>query len=90
MKKVEKSSRFDRELKKMFKRGKNPQKFVDIVDILVQNKEIPSKYRDHKLRGVFKGSRDLHIEPDWVLIYSITNKLVILERTGTHSDLFNK
>ncbi|MSP33488.1 MAG: type II toxin-antitoxin system YafQ family toxin [Rickettsiales bacterium] len=88
MKKIESSNRFEKELRQMFKRGKSLQKFRDILDILITGREIPAKYRDHKLQGEFKNFRDLHIEPDWVLIYQVTGNVVILERTGTHSDLF--
>jgi mRNA interferase YafQ len=51
---------------------------------------LPRKYQDHPLRGNFAGSRDCHIEPDWVVIYTLTedDAHVRFERTGTHSDLF--
>jgi mRNA interferase YafQ len=51
---------------------------------------LPPEFKDHPLRGNFSGSRDCHLEPDWVLIYTLTEKdtHVRFERTGTHSDLF--
>jgi len=51
---------------------------------------LPPEYKDHPLRGDFAGSRDCHIEPDWLLIYTLTEQgaHVRFERTGTHSDLF--
>jgi mRNA interferase YafQ len=51
---------------------------------------LPGQYKDHPLRGNFAGSRDCHVESDWVLIYTLTenNKHVRFERMGTHSDLF--
>jgi mRNA interferase YafQ len=38
--------------------------------------------------GVFKGRRECHVEQDWLLIYKLTGDQVILERTGSHADLF--
>ena len=50
------------------------------------------EYCDHQLSGNWKGYRECHIEPDWLLIYRIENDILVLtlSRTGTHSDLFNK
>ena len=36
------------------------------------------------------GFRDCHLEPDWLLIYKSTEDTLILERTGSHSELFKK
>ena len=72
----------------MLKRGKDPSKFTNVLDLLISRKSLPSKYCDHKLVGDYDGSRELHIEPDWLLIYRPTPNSLILERIGTHSDLF--
>ena len=52
---------------------------------------LSEKYRDHELSGNYSGCRECHIEPDWLLIYEIHNDklILILTRTGTHSDLFD-
>ncbi|MDZ8782615.1 type II toxin-antitoxin system mRNA interferase toxin, RelE/StbE family, partial [Escherichia coli] len=39
-------------------------------------------------QGSWKGYRDAHVEPDWILIYKLTDKLLRFERTGTHAVLF--
>ena len=48
--------------------------------------------RDHALQNskAYKGMRECHIEPDWLLIYKTEKDMLILKliRTGTHSDLF--
>ena len=63
----------------------------DIIDLIEKGiRPLPAKYKDHKLKGDYEGSRELHIEPDWLLIYFETEEEIILEATGTHSDLFNK
>jgi mRNA interferase YafQ len=70
----------------MLKREKNQKKFTEVLEFLACEKELPFKHRDHKLSGDYIGSRELHIEPDWLLI----SAELILERTGSHSDLFKK
>lgn len=72
----------------MEKRGSNVDELWSIVDMLIHRKKLPEKYRDHQLTGNFAGSRDCHIQPDWILIYTIHENVLTLERTGSHSDLF--
>jgi len=64
--------------------------FKAVLELLIGGEPLPPEYKDHPLRGNFAGSRDCHIEPDWVLIYTLAENGsdVRLERTGTHSDLF--
>lgn len=59
-----------------------------LLTLLAQEQPLPVEYKDHALRGDWIGFRDLHIEPDWLLLYRIENDEVQLARTGTHSDLF--
>ncbi len=86
--KIQTQRSFERDLKKMKKRGKNILKLKAILNILSDGKKVPEKYRNHKLVGNYKGYFELHIEPDWLLIYKKTKTTLIFERTGTHSDLF--
>jgi mRNA interferase YafQ len=78
------------QFKKDVKRGKNLTKLRAALDILIEGRPLPLEYCNHPLRGEFAGARDCHIEPDWILIYTLTEKdaHVRFERTGTHSDLF--
>ena len=66
------------------------EKLEKIIDILANGEMLSEKYRDHELNGNYSGCRECHIEPDWLLIYEIHNDklILILTRTGTHSDLF--
>ena len=61
-----------------------------VLDLLIDGQTLPVQYKDHPLRGNFAGSRDCHVEPDWILIYTLleNNTHVRFERTGTHSELF--
>ncbi len=72
----------------MISRGKNIKKLDKILTKLVNSEPLESKYKDHKLIGNIKSRRECHIEPDWLLIYRIEKSELFLERTGSHSDLF--
>jgi len=59
-----------------------------VIDILVSGAALPESLRDHALTGDWKGWRDCHVEPDWLLIYKALSDELLLGRTGSHSDLF--
>ncbi len=64
------------------------QKLLEIVTLLISKKSLPAKNRNHKLQGEYNDFWECHIEPDWLLIYKKTKDVIILSRTGTHTDLF--
>ena len=66
------------------------EKLIRVLDLLIEGNPLPPEYKDHPLRGDFAGSRDCHLEPDWLLIYTLEGNHLRLERTGTHSDLFRR
>lgn len=72
----------------MRKRGKDLTKLEEVVERLVRGDELERRHVPHPLTGNWKPLWDLHIEPDWLLIYRMTDDEVILARTGTHADLF--
>jgi len=84
------TSQFKKDVKRADKRGEDLSKLRKVMELLIDGGPLPPESKDHPLRGNFAGSRDCHIEPDWVLIYTLTEKdtHVRFERTGTHSDLF--
>ena len=90
MRTFSRTSQFKKDVKLAGKRGKDLEKLRLLLDLLIEGGELPAQYKDHPLRGNFAGSRDCHIEPDWLLIYTLAENggHVRLERTGTHSDLF--
>jgi mRNA interferase YafQ len=79
---------FEKDVKRQKKRGKNPSFLKEILTLLIDEKELPIKIRDHRLIGNFSGCRECHIQPDWLLIYKIEKSNIYFIRTGTHSDLF--
>ena len=70
------------------KRGKDLSKLRELILLLIGDRPLPPRYKDHALDGGWKDFRDCHIEPDWLLIYKIEGDDLYLVRTGTHSDLF--
>jgi len=74
----------------MIRSGGDPDLFWAVVELIAAEQEIPKEYRDHELEGDWAGVRDIHIEADWLLLYRISGRDVILIRTGTHLDLFSK
>ena len=87
---VEYTTRFKRDLKLCKRRNKNLNILHRIMKQIESEKSLPAKLKDHSLSGNWSGFRELHIEPDWLLIYKIIRekKTVIFVRCGTHSDLF--
>lgn len=75
-------------MKRQKKRGSDLEKLADVVELLAESGALPSKFKPHILTGDWKGIWDCHIEPDWLLLYELTDIDVTLHRTGTHSDLF--
>ena len=66
-------------------------KLKAVLQILATGESIPPRYKDHPLQSNWKGYRDLHIEPDWILIYKIVdNTVVLLAATGTHARVLYK
>lgn len=90
MRTFSRTSQFKKDVKLAGKRGKELARLRAVLELLIEGETLPAHLKDHPLRGNYAGSRDCHVEPDWVLIYSLTEKdtHVRFERTGTHSDLF--
>ena len=82
------SGKFKRDYRLMKKRGYDMKLLRDVVDLLRAGIPLDEKYKDHPLDGDFRGSRECHIRPDWLLIYWKGQNYIELQRTGTHSDLF--
>lgn len=76
-------------MKKAEKRGKDLSKLRLVLKMVIDETPLPTRLRDHPLKGEWRSYRDLHIEPDWLLIYRIDGNIVHFVRTGTHADLFD-
>ena len=89
MKEIYQSNRFQKDLKRVSKRGNDLEKIETILNFLVIDMDLPERCRPHKLSGNYAGFWECHIEPDWLLIYDFDEDSLTLRRTGTHSDLYD-
>ena len=90
MYKIRPTSRFQKDLKRLRKRGYDMDLLTGVLKQLAAGQALAPSYRDHPLVGDYSGCRECHITPDWLLVYEIIEDelLLYLTRTGTHSDLF--
>ena len=84
------TTQFKKDYKRIKKQNKNLDQLKRVIEKLDAREKLEPKYKDHQLSGNWKGHRDCHIESDWILIYRIEDEDLFLERTGSHSELFNK
>ena len=85
------TKQFDRDLKRLQKSGRHDvEKLKSVIRLLIDEKPLQTKHRDHSLTGNFRNRRECHIEPDWLLVYKVSKKekTIIFERTGSHADIF--
>ena len=89
---VQWTKQYKKDVKLAKKRNYKMDELYSVVEKLANDEPLEERYHDHSLEGNWKGHRELHIRPDWLLIYQKKDNLLILElsRTGTHSDLFGK
>ena len=86
------TTQFKKDIKLAKKQKKNLDLLFDVIDKLANGKKLDPKFRDHDLSGDYAGTRECHVEPDWLLIYEIRDDVLVLMlyRLGTHSELFKK
>ena len=83
------TSRFRKDLKKAASQGRNLDLVKEVLETLAIPQPLSPHFRDHKLKGEWRGFRECHLEPDWLLIYTITDFELRPARLGTHSELFD-
>jgi len=90
--KVRTTNLFEKNLRLLNKRHYDMSLLTKVIKILANGDKIPAKYKNHSLTGNWKNFQELHIKPDWLLIYKYENDVLVLtlSATGTHSDLFSK
>ena len=86
---LEQTTTFKKNLKKYRHKTSVLKELKAVVNLLVHEKSIPAKYRDHELKGNYKGIRELHLKPDDLLLYIKTHyKKITLIAIGSHAELF--
>lgn len=79
---------FERDLRRAKRQGKDLDKLEIIVNLLQAQEPLPTRCHPHPLRGNWAGHWDCHVEPDWILLYRVTDEALVLVRTGSHAALF--
>ena len=84
------TGKFKKEFALAEKRGKNMDRLIEVMGMIIRKEPLPPERRNHPLQGKWEGTLECHVEPDWLLIYEIDTLAgeVTFHRTGTHSDLF--
>ncbi|MBR4421711.1 MAG: type II toxin-antitoxin system YafQ family toxin [Erysipelotrichaceae bacterium] len=91
---IKKTARFKKDFKKILRQRKDILHLQIVLNLLFEKEPIDIKYQNHKLIKAkdFDDCYELHIEPDWLLIYKYSKeeKILYLVRTGSHSDLYEQ
>ena len=84
------TNQFKKDLKLAKKQGKDLNKLYDVIDLLAKGERLEARYRDHALTGDYKGTRECHLEPNWLLVYEHIDDVLVLMlyRLGSRSELF--
>ncbi|HEY4513851.1 MAG TPA: type II toxin-antitoxin system YafQ family toxin [Candidatus Paceibacterota bacterium] len=90
MRKVFERRSFHADFLRQEKRGKDFSKLDLVVTKLAETGRVAASRRPHKLSGDYEGLWECHIESDWLLIYDISDRELMLARTGSHDDLFGE
>ncbi|EFN94276.1 addiction module toxin, RelE/StbE family [Mobiluncus mulieris FB024-16] len=90
--KLEYTAKFKKDYKKCLRQGRDMRVLEEVLRLLVQPGTLPARYRDYGLVGNYRGHRECHLAPDWLLIYRIDQDKVTLTATrlGSHSELFGQ
>ena len=92
MYRVKTTKQFDRDVERLRKLRFDLGELQTVVDLLIAGEVLPARYKDHALKGNLKSFRECHITPDWLLIYALKKRevILVLSRTGTHSELLKR
>ena len=82
------TNQFKKDFKLIQKQNKDLWKLKTVIAKLAAGEVLEEKFKDHALQGNYAGTRDCHINPDWLLIYAIVGNELRLVRTGSHAELF--
>lgn len=86
--KLNDTTQFGKDLKKGLKSGRSLDRLKEVLYRLQRRQRLPLRFKDHALKGEWSHCRECHVYPDWLLIYRVDGEYLILERIGSHSELF--
>jgi mRNA interferase YafQ len=87
---VKRTSQFKKDYKASKKQGRNIGLLMEVIEKLANDESLLEKHRDHALKGNWKGFRECHIAPDWLLVYrkyENPHPILNLVRLSSHSNL---
>ena len=89
---VKLTTQFKKDYKLAMKQRRDIALLDGVIALLADGEQLPETNKDHALTGNWKGYRECHVAPDWLLIYKVDHGVLVLTltRTGTHSELFNE
>lgn len=90
MLKLRETTKFKKDMHRVMSQGKPYDKIRAVFIALLNQETLPEKSQYHSLEGNWKWFRELHVKPDWLLIYRVEGNTLVLERTGSHAELFGK
>ncbi len=82
------TNRFEKDVRQQRKRGKDLSRLWLIVERLQSQQSLERRHRPHRLTGEWSHCWECHVESDWLLLWELQDNVLVLIRTGTHSDLF--
>ncbi len=92
--KIDYTTNFKNQMKKIVKQGKDTKLLLDIITKLANHETLDLKYKNHNLINdkSYRDCMECHIKPDWLLVYKYINDnlVLVLIATGSHSELLNK
>lgn len=87
---IKQLGQFKRDIKRCKRQGKDLTLLKEVIVRLAIPEKLPEKNRPHKLSGDLSEWRECHIAPDWILVYRYEENALILFRTGSPTDIFEK
>lgn len=85
---IRRTNQFKKDIKHLLGGGKDIEKLLVVINELAEGRKLASRFKNHTLKGEYKKIHDCHIEPDWILLYTIDDDELVLYRTGSHARLF--
>jgi mRNA interferase YafQ len=79
---------FKKDFQRIQRTGRDTTRLFEAISLLQTDEPLPPHFRDHQLTGNLSGCRECHLGGDWLLLYQRSEGLLVLIRTGTHSELF--
>ena len=91
MKKLQPTTQYKKDYKKVKNNPKKLKALKEVLEMLMNEQQIPADYYPHMLQGEYIGCMECHVQGDFLLIWIDPNTDIIeLVRLGTHSELFGK